>query len=94
LLTILKKNRLLINFLSVAAMTSSDNLVSPDLKNLEEKLERLLTDYRSLKNENLSLKAKQEALVREKAKLLEKTALVKTRIEAMISRLKAMEQTQ
>jgi cell division protein ZapB len=45
-----------------------------------------------VKNENSSLKIKQESLVREKAKLLEKTTLARTRVEAMITRLKAMEQ--
>jgi cell division protein ZapB len=44
-----------------------------------------------VKNENKSLKTKQDSLVREKAKLLEKTTLAKTRVEAMITRLKAME---
>jgi cell division protein ZapB len=39
----------------------------------------------------MSLKTKQDALVREKAKLLEKTSLARTQVEAMITRLKAME---
>jgi cell division protein ZapB len=45
-----------------------------------------------VKNENNSLKSKQEVLVMEKAKLLEKTTLARTRVEAMITRLKEMEQ--
>ena len=63
-----------------------------ELKELEDKLEKLLVRYHSVKNENSSLKIKQEALVREKAKLLEKTTQARTRVEAMISRLKSMEQ--
>jgi len=63
----------------------------PELKELEDKIERLLAQYSALKNENNSLKIKQEALVREKAKLLEKTTMARTRVEAMISRLKSME---
>jgi len=62
-----------------------------ELKDLEDKLDRLIEQYRSVKIENSSLKTRQEALIQEKAKLLEKTTLVKTRVEAMITRLKAME---
>lgn len=61
------------------------------LKTLEDKLDRLIEQYTAVKNENNSLKAKQEALIREKASLLEKTNLAKLRVEAMINRLKAME---
>ena len=51
----------------------------------------LIAQYNQMKNENKSLKIKQDALVKEKAKLLEKTTLAKARVEAMIARLKAME---
>ncbi len=64
---------------------------STELKELEEKLDILITQYDLLKNENNSLKIRQEALVKEKAKLLEKTTIARTRVEAMIIRLKAME---
>ncbi len=62
-----------------------------ELKDLESKLDQLIEQYDHVKNENRSLKTKQDSLVREKAKLLEKTTLARTRVEAMISRLKAME---
>lgn len=62
-----------------------------ELKDLEEKLDRLIEQYNLVKNENHSLKIKQEELVRQKAKLLEKTSLARTRVEAMITRLKGME---
>lgn len=65
---------------------------SLELKDLEEKLDQLIAQYQSVKNENNSLKTKQEVLVMEKAKLLEKTTLARTRVEAMITRLKEMEQ--
>ena len=65
---------------------------SLELKDLEEKLDQLIAQYQSVKNENSSLKTKQEVLVMEKAKLLEKTTLARTRVEAMITRLKEMEQ--
>ena len=65
---------------------------SLELKELEDKLEQLIAQYQSVKNENNSLKTKQELLVMEKTKLLEKTTQARTRVEAMIVRLKEMEQ--
>jgi cell division protein ZapB len=62
-----------------------------ELKVFEDKLDRLIDIYHTMKNENSSLKIKQETLVQEKAQLLEKTTLARTRVEAMITRLKAME---
>jgi cell division protein ZapB len=65
--------------------------VTNELKDLEEKLDQLIDRYRTVKMENNSLKIKHETLVQEKAQLLEKSILARTRVEAMITRLKAME---
>ncbi len=62
-----------------------------EFKTLENKLDQLVKKYTDVKNENSSLKIKQETLAQEKAQLLEKTTLARTRVEAMITRLKAME---
>ena len=62
------------------------------LKNLELKVERLMALCEKLKIENESLKVKQNDLVRERARLLEKTAVARSRVEAMITRLKNMGQ--
>lgn len=62
------------------------------LKNLEIKVECLMGLCERLKSENTSLKAKQNDLVRDRARLLEKTALARSRVEAMITRLKTMGQ--
>ena len=62
-----------------------------EFKDLEDKLDRLIDRYLDVKNENSTLKLKQETLAQEKAQLLEKTTLAKSRVEAMITRLKAME---
>lgn len=72
-------------------MSQPEKDPSTELNALEAKLDALISQYNQLKNENKSLKVKQDALVKEKAKLLEKTTLAKTRVEAMIARLKAME---
>lgn len=62
-----------------------------EFKDLEDKLDRLVDKYLDVKNENSTLKLKQETLILEKAQLLEKTTQAKIRVEAMITRLKAME---
>ena len=72
-------------------MTNPENDQPLEIKALEEKLDSLIQLYNSMKNENTSLKTKQEELVREKAKLIEKTTIARTRVEAMIMRLKSME---
>jgi cell division protein ZapB len=73
-------------------MTENAPYQSLEIKDLEKKLDQLIELYLSVKVENDALKTKQEALVREKAQLLEKTTLAKSRVEAMISRLKTMGQ--
>ena len=67
------------------------NNQSFDINELENKLEELIQRYNSVQSENNTLKVKQDELVKEKAKLVEKTNLARTRVEAMISRLKTME---
>ena len=62
-----------------------------EIKDFEDKLDKLIGKYHAMKSENSSLKIKQETLAQEKAQLLEKTTLARTRVEAMITRLKAME---
>lgn len=71
--------------------TMTETNVPNELKNLEDKLDQLIERYRIVKNENNSLKIEHETLVQEKAQLLEKSILARTRVEAMITRLKAME---
>ncbi len=72
-------------------MSDTENDTSTELKDLEEKLDALIGKYNLIKSENSSLKTRQDSLVKEKAKLLEKTSIARTRVEAMISRLKSME---
>ena len=72
-------------------MTDPESNQLLELRDLEVKLDQLIAQYNATKNENHSLKTKQDELVKEKAHLLEKTKLARTRVEAMIARLKAME---
>lgn len=62
------------------------------LKNLEKKVDRLVALCEKLEIENESLRAKQNSLVRDRAELLEKTTQARSRVEAMITRLKTMGQ--
>jgi cell division protein ZapB len=80
------------NVLSTAIfMTSAEKDLSTELEALESKLDALISQFNLVKDENKSLKIKQDALVKEKARLLEKTTLARASVEAMITRLKAME---
>ncbi len=62
-----------------------------ELKKLETGVDDLLQACSKLTNENKSLRRQQETLVTERASLIEKNRLARTRIEAMIVRLKSME---
>lgn len=63
-----------------------------ELRRLEKRLEELVAICRQLQEENHSLKQRQDALVAERATLLHKNEQVRGRVEAMIGRLKGMEQ--
>jgi len=71
---------------------SSPQATLEDLESLESKLESLLGVCQKLRDENHSLRASQDALVQEKANLIAKNEQARSRVEAMISRLKALEQ--
>lgn len=64
-----------------------------ELKRLEKRLDELVVICKQLQEENRSLHERQEALMTERANLLQKNEQVRGRVEAMITRLKAMEQT-
>ena len=63
-----------------------------DLKTLEFRVDELIQLCHQLKNENQALREQQSLLMSERAHLLEKNELARSRIEAMILRLKSMEQ--
>lgn len=69
-------------------------VMDQDLKRLEVRVDDLIHTVTLLKEENQALRVKQENLMTERAELIEKTELAKTRVEAMISRLKSMETSQ
>jgi cell division protein ZapB len=63
-----------------------------ELKRVEKRLEELVVLCRQLQEENKSLRTRQDSLMAERASLLHKNEQVRGRVEAMVGRLKAMEQ--
>lgn len=63
-----------------------------DMKTLEFRVDELIQLCQQLKNENQALRDQQALLIAERAHLVEKNELARSRIEAMILRLKSMEQ--
>lgn len=68
----------------------SDNSVQ-NVEKLEFLVEELLRLVKQLKEENNSLRNQQAGLHQERSHLLEKNEIAKTRVEAIISRLKSLE---
>ncbi|MEE8365135.1 MAG: TIGR02449 family protein [Gammaproteobacteria bacterium] len=62
-----------------------------DLRQLEQRIDDLIDTVGLLKNENTNLRQQQDRLVTERSQLIEKTEKARSRIEAMISRLKSLE---
>lgn len=67
-------------------------LLEQELKRLEGRIEELAATCRKLRSDNGSLRERLETLSTERAGLLAKNEQVKNRVEAMISRLKALEE--
>ncbi|WP_459214066.1 TIGR02449 family protein [Zooshikella ganghwensis] len=59
---------------------------------LHHKIDELLALCQELLEENQTLKASEQAWREERAQLVEKNELARSKVEAMISRLKALEQ--
>ena len=71
---------------------STQQAIDQDLKRLEFRVEELVRTVERMKDENRSLRAQQEHMTAERAQLIERNELARSRVEAMIGRLKAMEQ--
>lgn len=73
----------------------SQQLDSPieeiSLRALEARIDELIGACRELTDENQALREQQTHLMAERAALIEKSELARSRVEAMIARLKAME---
>ena len=79
--------------LIIAQMADDANaMFENELKRLEKRVDALVQVCDQLKDENRSLKQRQDTLTAERATLLQKNEQVRARVEGMIGRLKAMEQ--
>lgn len=72
-------------------MTSRETS-GPEWQALERKVAELIELCAVLSRENKALRAQQQNWTTERAKLIEKNELAKSRVESMITRLKALEQ--
>jgi cell division protein ZapB len=70
----------------------ANHRVDLELRRLEKRLEELVVVCRQLQEENKSLRQRQDSLTSDRASLLHKNEQVRGRVEAMIGRLKGMEQ--
>ena len=62
-----------------------------EIKRLEKQLDEVLSLLGALREENRALRQRQDHLSTERANLLQKNEAVRTRVEAMIGRLKTLE---
>ena len=63
-----------------------------EIKDLEAKIDELIQLCDELEKKHARMEADRENLVQEKTRLLEKNELAKSKVEAMIMRLKSLEQ--
>jgi len=70
---------------------ASRSAVELELKRLEKRLDELMSTIDHLKEENRTLRTRQDSLSAERSALLQKNEQVRARVEAMIGRLKSME---
>jgi len=75
-----------------AMADDSKSMFESELKRLEKRVDALVKVCDNLQDENRTLKQRQDTLTAERATLLQKNEQVRARVEAMIGRLKAMEQ--
>lgn len=58
---------------------------------VEQKIDRLINLCRRLQDENQALRNRENSLLKERSQLLEKNEMARSRVESMISRLRAMD---
>ena len=63
-----------------------------EIKDLEAKIDELIQLCDELEQKNATLRSNEQDWAKEKTRLLEKNDMAKTKVEAMIMRLKTLEQ--
>lgn len=62
------------------------------IQQLEQQVDELLRASRRIREENMLLKSQQSAWLAERAELVDKTDLARSRIETMVGRLKELDE--
>jgi len=70
---------------------SGSSTFNQALQAIESKLDALLQERQQLLQENRNLRQAEQSWQQERAKLVEKNELARSRVEAMIARLKSLE---
>ncbi len=70
---------------------SERNGLDAEIRRLEKQVDELLGVLGALREENRALRQRQDSLSTERATLLQRNEQVRTRVEAMIGRLKTLE---
>ena len=73
---------------------SNDEQLGKGLRQLEAKVDDLINVCRRLKEENDTLRGSRDSLLEEKSKLAEKNRMARTRLETIVTRLKALDKHQ
>ena len=71
--------------------TNDKNGLDGEMRRLEKQVDALLATIGALREENRALRHRQDNLANEKASLMQRNEQVRTRVEAMIGRLKTLE---
>jgi cell division protein ZapB len=66
-------------------------MAESDISKLERRIDELIALVEQLSNENHLMRERQNLLVEERARLIEKAELARSRVESMLVRLKSME---
>jgi cell division protein ZapB len=66
-------------------------MADSEIRKLEQRIDELIGLCDQLSDENTLLRERQNSLVEERARLIEKAELARSRVENMLVRLKAME---
>ena len=75
-------------------MTHDDDVTHEtelQLRRLEQRVDELIAICERLKQENWALRSQQQSLAAQRASLIDKHEMARSRVEAMITRLKSME---
>ncbi len=66
-------------------------MADEQLNSLEHQIDQLIYHCTQLEKENANLRSRENSWIKERSRLIEKNEVARTRVEAMIDRLRALE---